>query len=422
MIFPWYVLGLLFVAPFVDLRRPLRLLHLDLAVLLAAGFGPLYAYVRFEQPRGSIVLAVAGLAYLAARLLRSGFRPPARPGRLVPVLGLKWLAVALVIVLAGRVAYLVADDQPVHDVGLASVAGADRIADGDPLYDDRLDRDFFHFDSYGPATYLSYVPFEQALPWNGAPVTSPEYENPAAARAAAVTFDLLVVLCLLLLGGRLRSGSDGRLLGVALAYAWASYPYTLLVLRHSFNDALVALLVLLAVLAVPHAAGRGAAAALATATKFGPAVIAPILATGTGERRARSWMVFGASFGLVTLAAFGPLVPDGGLEELYRRTLGYQQDRPGYNSLWARFPGLDGVQLLAQGAAVALALGLAVVPRRRTFVQIIALAAAVLVAVQLTIGYWVSAYLVWFAPLAFAALFTAHDCSPRAPAASPRPA
>jgi hypothetical protein len=48
------------------------------------------------------------------------------------------------------------------------------------------------------------------------------------------------------------------------------------------------------------------------------------------------------------------------------------------------------------------------VPARRTERQLAALAAAVLIAFQLTATHWFYLYVVWFAPLVFVALFTAH--------------
>jgi hypothetical protein len=53
---------------------------------------------------------------------------------------------------------------------------------------------------------------------------------------------------------------------------------------------------------------------------------------------------------------------------------------------------------------VALAVLVAVVPRRRDAVSVAALGAAVLIALQLALGHWFYLYLVWFLPLALVAL------------------
>jgi hypothetical protein len=53
---------------------------------------------------------------------------------------------------------------------------------------------------------------------------------------------------------------------------------------------------------------------------------------------------------------------------------------------------------------VALALAVAVVPRRRDLVTVSALAAAVLIAAQLAVTHWFYLYIVWFLPPLLVAL------------------
>ncbi len=143
---------------------------------------------------------------------------------------------------AFRIGLNVADSN-VIDVGYAGVIGADRIVDGDPLYGPGFSDDVERGDTYGPLTYLLYVPFEQALPWSGA------WDDLPAAHGAAIAFDLLVLGGLLLLGRRLRPGRDGLVLGAALAWAWVAYPYTAFALETNSNDTLVALACVVALLA-----------------------------------------------------------------------------------------------------------------------------------------------------------------------------
>jgi hypothetical protein len=56
-------------------------------------------------------------------------------------------------------------------------------------------------------------------------------------------------------------------------------------------------------------------------------------------------------------------------------------------------------------AAVGLAVALFFVPRRRSPVQVAALAAVLLIAVQVTANHWFYPYTVWFAPLVLVAVF-----------------
>ena len=150
------------------------------------------------------------LAYLAVRMLMAGFRPRERSERLVPRLPVRWMAIGLVLLVAFRVGLNLADSNVV-DVGYASVVGADRIAHGEELY---VANDV-HGDTYGPVNYVAYVPFELAFPWDGT------WDSVPAAHAAAITFDLLTIVGLMLLGTTLRPGRGGRHLGLALAFRLA---------------------------------------------------------------------------------------------------------------------------------------------------------------------------------------------------------
>ena len=122
-------------------------------------------------------------------------------------------------------------DGNVIDVGYASVIGAHKLAAGAPLYG-AFPPDNPHGDTYGPALYAAYAPFEALLPWSGS------WDDLPAAHAAAVGFDLGCALLLWLLGRRLR---DQRL-GLLLAYLWLAFPFTLMVTNSGSNDALVPLL------------------------------------------------------------------------------------------------------------------------------------------------------------------------------------
>ena len=229
----WLPLCALFLLPFIDFRRPFRLLHLDLLVLLA-----LRRLARLLQPRRDRGVGAARLpgAALPARADAAGRIPPARRDRAGSCRTCRStaLAVALVLLAGFRIGLNVVDSN-VIDVGYAGVIGADRIVDGDSLYGDGFSDDVPKGDTYGPLNYLLYVPFEQAMPWSG------RWDDLPAAHGAAIAFDLATIGLLLLLGRALRPGRDGTLLGVALAYAWTAYPYTAFALETNANDTLVAL-------------------------------------------------------------------------------------------------------------------------------------------------------------------------------------
>jgi hypothetical protein len=409
--FIWIPLCVLFLAPFIDVRRPLRLLHLDLLVML--GFGVSHVFFNQGEIGVSTPLVYPVLLYLLARVLLAGFRPRRNAGPLVPHAPLTLLVIGLVFLTAFRIGLNLADSN-VIDVGYAGVVGADRIADGHQLYGEGFSADVERGDTYGPVNYLLYVPFEQALPWSG------RWDNLPAAHGAAISFDLLVIGGLLLLGRRLRFGGDGIALGVALAYGWVAYPYTAFALESNSNDAIVALgcvaALLAASLAREYVSGlwMGVALGLASAAKFVTLALAPLFSR-------REPIVFGVALLLVIVATVAPFVPDGGLRELYDRTVGYQASRPSPFSIWGQVDSLGWLQTVMKVAAAGLALLVAFVPRRIDLRQAAALGAGVLIAVQLAVTHWFYLYVVWFVPFVLVALFAAHARTFREPAAERAP-
>jgi hypothetical protein len=411
----WLPLCLLFLAPFVDPRRPLRLIHLDLLALL--GFSASLFFFNKAKIELSVGLVYPVLAYVFLRMLIAGFRPTESRDKLLPFAPRRLLVVGIVALVAFHTVY-VAKEGKVIDVGLAGVIGADRLTHGDDVYGEGASSGMpIRGDVYGPVNYLAYVPFELALPWSG------HWDDVSAARAAALGFELLTALALYLLGCRLWSPwplrwwqvntfraaprgptDEARTLGIALAYAWLAYPFTMYTLGSSFNDGLVAFLVVCCVLAA-SAPTRGVGSALAGLTKFGPLILAPLFAAGNGDRRPRQLALFAIAF-LVTAAVVTiPLLPDGGFRELYDRSLGYQASRGSPFSVWGQAPSLHALQTVTKVVAVALAVVFFFVPRRRSTVQLAALGAALLIAVQVTANHWFYPYAVWFAPLVLVAVF-----------------
>ena len=415
----WVPLAVLFVAPFVSPRRPKRLLHLDLLVLSA--FSVSLACFNDAQIAWSVPLVYPLLAYLVARMLWIGLRrgDAARDERrrlelLVPV---SWLAIAIVFLLGFRVALNVSRSN-VIDVGYAGVIGADRFADGRQLYG-TFPKDNQYGDTYGPAVYLAYLPFEQAMPWSG------RWDDLPAAHAAAVVFDLLACLLCFLVGRRVR-GPD---LGVVLAYCWVTFPFTLYASMTNANDALVALLVLAALWAAGRPLARGALVALAGLTKFAPLALGPLFVMHTsdpGRRlpRPRAALGFAAGFAGAAALAFVPVLANNELRDFWDATIGFQSGRGSPFSIWGLYEGewLDRVQAAVQVLAVAGAIVLAFVPRRRDLVGLAALSAAVLMALQLGVTHWFYLYIPWFFPLVMLALLGRYGAPVRVSAfARPRP-
>jgi hypothetical protein len=368
---PWIWIGLsvLFALPF--LRGPPRMLHVDVAVLLA--FGLSYAAFNAADIDLSVPTVYPLLAYLLARMLWVAWHPPPAPRLRASA---QWLLPALMFLIGVRIALNVTGN--VIDVGTASVIGADRLAHGEPLYG-AFPATVPHGDTYGPVTYAAYVPFELLLPPR------------AAAHAAALAFDLGCLALLWRIGGLLP------------AYLWASYPFTALVSASGSNDALVPLLLLAAL--ITTGAARGALAALAGLAKLAPLALAPLLV----GRRPVALLAFAVTF-VLAVAPFD-------LGTLYDRTVAFQAERDSPFSIWAD---AEAIQRLVQVGALALALLVAFVPRRRDLPTIAALAAAVLIALQLGADHWFYLYLVWFVPLMWLALLGEAPARSRRPAADSR--
>ncbi len=381
----WIALTLLFIAPFVDPRRLLRMRHLDLAVLMA--FGVSVAFFNDANIDASVPIAYPLMLYLLGRMLWIGLRRSRRRDPLRLLVPASWLVVGLLFLVGFRIGLNVADSN-VIDVGYAGVIGADRLADGDKLWG-AFPKDNEHGDTYGPVTYAAYVPFEQVLPWSG------RWDDLPAAHAAAIAFDLLCLGLLFLIGRRMR----GPTLGLVFAYAWAANPFTLYALDCNVNDALVAALVLGAIAAASSPAGRGALVALAGMAKFAPLALAPLFATYS---RGALRFVLGGALALAPCLLL--VLGYGGLHDFYDRTLGFQASRGSPFSIWGLY-GWDTAQAVVQAGGVLLAVAVAFLPRRRDLVGLSALAAAVLIALQLGVTHWFYLYIVWFlGPLLIALL------------------
>lgn len=391
----WLPLCLLFVAPFVPLKRRPTLLHLDLLMLL--GFSISLAFFNHAKIGLSVPLVYPFLIYLLVRmlLLANGRGLPRAPLRLlVPE---QWLAVATVFLMAFRIGLNVLNSN-VIDVGYAGVIGADKLIHGVALYG-HWPHDNLYGDTYGTVSYLMYVPFRLIFGWSGT------WDSLPAAHAAAIFFDLLTMAGLYLLGRRLK----GNALGIVLVYLWAAYPFTLYALNSNTNDSLVAATLVFALLAITSAPGRGVMALLAGMTKFAPFALAPLLMRGTAERpRGRSLAAFVVAFGLSAVVVMLPVLLHHDLGPFWRDSVQYQSDRVTPFSVWGLWGGLGAVQRLLQGAVIALALGIAFLPSRRTLIDVAALGAAVLIALQLTLNYWLYPYIVWFYPLVIVALLASH--------------
>jgi hypothetical protein len=406
----------LFLLGLVDWRRLRRVANLDLLVLL--GFGVSHYFFNRAEIGVSVPLVYPVLLYLLGRCLWIGLR--GRGEGLRPVWPAMWLVVAALFLMGFRVGLNLADSGSV-DVGYAGVVGADRIAHGEPIYDN-FPGDVSQGDTYGPVNYLAYLPFERIWPYSGS------WDDLPAAHAAAVVFDIATFILLLLIGRRIRPGPEGQRLAATLAFAWASYPYTAYVLESNSNDSLIAALLLATFLFAAKPLTRGALLAAATWTKFAPAVLAPMYltyrpppeaapnqrATSSGEgvrarpraqdTLARPTLLFILGFLLVSVAVLTWPAFDPGLKTFYDRTIASQAGRDSPFSIWGQVPSLEPIRIGLLALTGIAAVAFAFVPRRKSLNQLAALSAALLILLQLTLHHWFYLYIVWFYPLLLIAL------------------
>lgn len=410
----WLPLCLVFLLPFFDIRRPWRLFNLDLLVLLS--FTVSHYYFNQGDIFTSVPLAYPPLAWLFLRLAWVWLRPERRraaaaaPEPLVadepeppgPRLNFspRVMLAGLVLILLFRIVINVADSNVV-DVGYSGVAGGHQILQGETPYGNMPD-DNENGDTYGPLNYLIYAPLVKLMPWSG------EWDNLYAAHAAAIIFDLAAVAGMYFAGRRLaRSRQRAHHLGVALAFAWAAYPYTTFVLNCNVNDSIVAAVIIWAFVAIASSPLAGLLLGLATQIKFFPALLAPLWASlpdawrGWGRRT-----LFVAAFALaVAVAAPVIFLGDGNLSLFWERSLKWQLGRESPFSIWGQHPEtLAGAQRIAQYFLIALALVSYILPRKKTMMKVAAASAALLTGFEIVQTHWFYLYIPWFFPLAFIAL------------------
>jgi len=399
--FIWIPLCLLFFVGLCDWRRMRRIANLDLLVLL--GFGVSHFFFNQGNIGLSVPLAYPVLVYLLVRCLWIGFRGRGRGLR--PVWPTMWLLIAALFLMGFRVGLNMADAGAI-DVGYAGVTGAHKIVHGEPLYGD-FPADIHSGDTYGPVNYAAYVPFEVIWPYTG------EWDDLPAAHGASITFDVATFILLLVLGIRIRPGPAGRRLGAILAFGWAAFPYTAYVLESDSNDALVSALLVATLVLLAKPLWRGVTISLATWAKFTPLMLAPMLLTydpEPGRERplksvfSRRALLFALGFAAITVAAMLWPTIDPGLKVFYERTIAAQAGRTSPFSVWGQAEALEPLRVAILAATGILALALALVPRRKSLLQVAALGAALMLGVQITLHHWFYLYIVWFFPLMLIAL------------------
>jgi hypothetical protein len=417
----WLSFCALFLIGLADFRRPLSFRNLDLVALLS--FSVSLAFFNRGDIFTSVPLVYPPLFYLLGRGIWVGTR---KRGASVQPMWPVWALAATAVFLAGfRVGLNLESKHGVIDVGYAGVIGAERIANGQAPYgrmpqrgdlpscgptdasgdvrdriqaNGRCESANEHGDTYGPVSYLAYVPAYLTFGWSG------KWDTLPAAHATSIAFDLLAILGLVLVG--LRFG--GSRLAATLAFAWAAYPFTAYTLDANTNDAIMPAFLIWGFWVVSSPWARGAAVGLAGWTKFGALLLAPLWATYPALTR-RAVLRFAAALAATSAVALSVLLLEPNLWHAARtfwdRTILNQLERHSPFSLWdwgqyhARgIPDLAFAKPVFEVLAVGLAIAVAFYPRRKSPLQLAAMTAAVLVAFELPLTHWFYLYLPWFFP------------------------
>ncbi len=268
--FVWLGFCAAFLIGLANFRRPLSIRNLDLLVLLS------FSLSLREFNQGDVftamVLVYPPFLYLLGRLVWIGVRGRGSPSS--PPLWPVWVLLAATVFLAGFRIGLNIQASNVIDVGYASVIGAQRIAgQGEMPYghmptDDgkecgpadsegyvreriqtngRCESANERGDTYGPVTYMGYIPGWLLFGWTG------HWDSLPAAHFTSILFDLLAIGGLLLVGRRF----GGNRLGVTLAFAWAAYPFTQYMSNSNSNDAIMPVILIWGFWLLSSPFGRG---------------------------------------------------------------------------------------------------------------------------------------------------------------------
>ena len=211
----WIPLTILFVAPFVDARRPLRCCHLDLLVLPPSASRSRSSTTPRSACRCRSSIRCSLYLLAAHAVDRPAPRRPRAPGRCAlqgpgDVAGGRRSSSCSASAIGLNVT-----NSNVIDVGYAGVIGADRLAHGERAVRRRSRRTTQHGDTYGPVELRRLRPVRA-----GAGRGAGSWDDLPAAHGAAVVFDLLCLRAAVP-DRPARARAD---LGIVLAYAWAAYP------------------------------------------------------------------------------------------------------------------------------------------------------------------------------------------------------
>jgi glycosyl transferase family 87 len=395
-----------------------RLRNLDVLASLSLIAGVVLFQHRYLN--ASLLEAAPGLVYLLVRCARRALGPPAeRPGStpllsaitpgVDPVRRVRWLRGALIALGLVFVMVTVSSTDPV-DVIYAVMEGATRLVHGVLPYG-HMPPGIIHGDTYPILSYALYAPLALLSPvhslWDSV-------DGGLAVAALAAFAAAWAVFRIRAGAGRRRARGRGRgrsaeaeEAGLRAALAWLAFPPLMISASTGTTDVLLAAMLAVAVLLWRRPLWCNGVLAVAGWFKLAPfALLAVSLAPLRGRRLGSALVVIGA----VSMVPLAILLALGGLNgpSQMAHAVAYQFSRGSLQSVWSAL-GIERLQPLGQACVLGLIAAAVVKLRRepdlaRDRDRMAALAAAILIGLQLAADYWAFLYLVWVVPLALCAL------------------
>lgn len=403
--YPAVLLGLCLLFALMTITLPLRrIANLDVLALIALAATIFVLNKRLFEP--SVLVSTPALLYLIVRCAYVGLGRGARGNAGRPLftaltarasLGRRRRLLALI--LAGTVLMamlLVVPGGRTGDVGLATLSGATALTEGKSPYGN-VTADVVHGDTYPFFMYLLYTPAAWISPVHNG------FDSTESALWVAAIALVLAAAAIFVAVKRTR----GPPAALRQTIAWLVFAPVLVTASAGSNDLVAAALVALAVASIAQAGDSSLALAAAAWAKVVPVLILPLwlarLRSQQAGRAVVSVAALSAAVIAVMLAVGGPAVIGDML-----RAISFQAARGTLLSVWSS---LD--MPLLQAAFLAAVLTFAVLAAARAWRdprlagdhrRICALAAVIVLGLQLAANYWSYRYLPWAYPLVAAAL------------------
>ncbi len=420
---PSVLIGLAVLFAMMTLVVPLRRIrNLDVAALLSFLAPVVLLQQRYVD--ASVISAVPGMSYLALRCAWAALGPPPQPAGSTPlylqltarwqdaerlrVLRLTLGALALVFLLVG------VSSPGAVDVAYAVMEGATKLLHGVLPYG-HMPGDVVHGDTYPILSYLLYTPLAAISPV-GSTWDSVDLALGAAVLAALSAAGAAFCFAAGPRRRRAKRSAAAEAHGLRTAIAWLSFPPLLIAVSTGTSDVILGAMLVFAIVLWRRPAASTAVLAAAGWFKLAPFALLPLWLAPLRGRRLVAAIAAIAGVCTAMLAVLVGVGGTGGLAAM-ARAMGYQFQRGSPQSPWAAL-GLSAIQPLGQAAVLALIAGACVRLRRdpglATPERMAALAAAVLLGLQLAADYWAFLYLAWIVPLI--ALSVLADAAPVAAA------